>query len=77
MTVDLSLRSQNTFVLTLWLVFYFHLVSRTKAKIARRHNVLTEMFTITEEPAVLYGKVKFLTSPNSSRHHRKLLIFCR
>ena len=44
---------------------------------ARHHNFLTEMFTNTEKSALLYKKVKFLTSPNPSRHHRLLLIFCR
>ena len=44
---------------------------------ASHHSVLTEMFTITEKLALLYKKVKFLTSPNPSRHHRLLLIFCR
>ena len=39
------------------------------------HNVLTEIFTITKKSALLYEKVKFLTSPNPSRHHRLLLIF--
>ena len=51
-----------------------------KAKIvsvARHYNVLTGMFTITEKSALLYEKVKFLTRPNPSRHHRKLQIFCR
>ena len=43
--------------------------------VAWHHNVLTEMFTITEKSALLYEKVKFLTSPNPSRHHRQLLIF--
>ena len=41
------------------------------------HNVLTKTFTITEKPSLLYEKVKFLTSPNPSRHHRLLLIFSR
>ena len=41
--------------------------------IARHHNVLTEMFTITEKSALIYEKVKFLTSPNPSKHHRLLL----
>ena len=45
--------------------------------VARHHNVLTEMFTITEKSALLYEKVNFLTSPNPSRHHRLLLIFSR
>ena len=45
--------------------------------IAWHHNVLTEMFTITEKSALLYEKVKFLTRLNPSRHHRKLQIFCR
>ena len=45
--------------------------------LAWHHNVLTEMFTITEKSTRLYEKVKFLTSPYSSRHHRLLLIFCR
>ena len=45
--------------------------------IAWHHNVLTEMFTITEESSILYEKVKSLTSPNPSRHHRLLLIFYR
>ena len=45
--------------------------------LAWHHNVLTEMFTITEKSTLLYEKVKFLTSPYSSRHHRLLLIFCR
>ena len=45
--------------------------------IAWHHNVLTEMFTITELLSLLYEKVKFLTSPNPSRHHRLLLIFYR
>ena len=44
---------------------------------AWHHNVLTEIFTITKKSALLYEKVKFLTSPNPSRHHRLLLIFCR
>ena len=43
--------------------------------IAWHHNVLTEMFTITEKSALLYEKVKFLTSPNPSSHYRLLLIF--
>ena len=37
---------------------------------AWHHNDLTEMFTITEKPALLYEKVNFLTSLNPSRHHR-------
>ena len=41
------------------------------------HHVLPEMFTITEKPALLYKKDKFLSSPNPSRHHRLLLIICR
>ena len=41
--------------------------------IARHHNVLTEMFTITEKSALIYEKVKFLTGPNPSKHHRLLL----
>ena len=45
--------------------------------IAWHHNVLTEMFTITEKSAPLYEKVKFLTSLNPSRHHCLLLIFYR
>ena len=45
--------------------------------IAWHHNVLTEMFTITEKSALLYKKVKFLTTPNPSRHHCLLLLFCR
>ena len=45
--------------------------------IAWHHNVLTEMFTITEKSALLYEKVKFLTSPNPSGHHCLLPIFCR
>ena len=45
--------------------------------IAWHHNVLTEMFTNTEKSAFLSKKVKFLSSPNPSRHHRLLLIFCR
>ena len=45
--------------------------------IAWNHNILTEMFTITEKPALLYEKVIFLTSLNPSRHHRLLLVFCR
>ena len=45
--------------------------------IAWHHNVLTEMFTITGLLSLLYEKVKFLTSPNPSRHHRLLLIFYR
>ena len=40
-------------------------------------NVLNEMFTIREKPVLLHEKVKLLTSPNSSRHHRLLLIFGR
>ena len=43
--------------------------------IAWHHNDLTEMFTITEKLSLLYEKVKFLTSPNPSRHNRLLLIF--
>ena len=45
--------------------------------IAWHHNVLTEMFTITEKSSLLYEKVNVLISPNPSRHHRLLLIFCR
>ena len=45
--------------------------------IAWHHNVLTEMFTITEKSALLYEKVKFLISPNPSGHHCLLPIFCR
>ena len=45
--------------------------------VACHHSVLTEMFTITEKSALLYKKVKFLTSPNPSMHRRLLLIFCR
>ena len=51
-----------------------------KAKIvsvAWHYNVLTGMFTITEKSALLYKKVKFLISPNPSRHHRLLLVFRR
>ena len=40
-------------------------------------NLLAEMFTITEKSALLYEKVKFLTSTKRSSHHRLLLIFCR
>ena len=47
------------------------------ALIAWHHNVLTQMFTITEKSALLYKKDKFLTRPNPSRHHRLPLIFCR
>ena len=43
--------------------------------IAWHHTVLTEMFTITEKLSLLYEKVKFLNSPNPSRHNRLLLIF--
>ena len=43
--------------------------------VAWHHNVLTEMFTIAEKSALLYKKVKFLTSPNTSRRHRLLLVF--
>ena len=43
--------------------------------IAWHHNVLTEIFTITEESALLYEKVTFLTRSNPSRHHRLQLIF--
>ena len=32
--------------------------------IAWHHNVLTEIFTITEKSTLLYEKVKFLTSPD-------------
>ena len=39
------------------------------------HYVLTEVFTITGKSALLCEKVKFLTNPNSSRHHRLVLIF--
>ena len=45
--------------------------------IAWHHNVLTEMFTSTEEPSLLYEKAKFLTRPNPSKHNRLLLIFYR
>ena len=41
------------------------------------HHILTELFTITEKSALLYENVKFLTSPNPSRHHCLLLIFCK
>ena len=41
--------------------------------IAWHHNVLTEMFTNTEKSAILYKKVKFLTSPNPNRNPRLLL----
>ena len=54
--------------------------SKKKSKIvsiAWHHNVLTEMFFITEKSALLFEKVKYLTSPNPSRHHRLPLIFCR
>ena len=40
------------------------------------HHVLTEMFTITEKPSLLFEKVK-LTSPNPSRHDCLPLIFYR
>ena len=52
-------------------------IKNAKVSIAWHHNVLTEMFTITEKSALLYEKVTFLTSPNPSTHHRLLLIFCR
>ena len=42
--------------------------------IAWRHNILTEMFTITEKSALLCEKVNFLTSPNPTSYHRLLLI---
>ena len=45
--------------------------------VAWHHNVLAEMFTITEKSTLLHEKVKFLTSPNPSRYHRLLLIFYR
>ena len=45
--------------------------------VAWHHNVLAEMFTITEKSTLLHEKVKFLTSPNRSRYHRLLLIFYR
>ena len=45
--------------------------------IAWNHNVLIKMFTITEKSALLYEKVKLLTSPNSIRHHCLQLIFRR
>ena len=45
--------------------------------VAWHHNVLTEMFTITEKSALLHEKDKFLTSPNPSRYHCLLLIFYR
>ena len=41
--------------------------------IAWHHNVLTEMFTNKEKSAILYKKVKFLTSPNPNRNPRLLL----
>ena len=44
---------------------------------AWHHNVLTEMFTITEKSALLYEKFKFLTSSNPSTHYRLLLMFCK
>ena len=47
------------------------------ASIAWHHNVLTEMFTITEKPALLFQKIKFLASPNPSRRNHLLLFFCR
>ena len=43
--------------------------------ISWHHNVLIEIFTITEKSALLYEKVKFLTGPDPIRHHRLLLIF--
>ena len=42
--------------------------------IACYHNVLTEMFTITETSALSYEEVKYLTSPNPSRDHCLLLL---
>ena len=45
--------------------------------IALHHNVLTEMFTITQKSALLCEKVKLLTSLSLGRHHRLLLIFRR
>ena len=47
------------------------------AWIAERHNVLTEMFAITERLAQLYKNVKLLTSLNPSRYHHLILMFCR
>ena len=41
--------------------------------IAWHHNVLTEMFTNKEKSAILYKKVKVLTSPNPNRNPRLLL----
>ena len=41
------------------------------------HHVLIKMFTITKKSALLYEKVKLLTSPNSIRHHCLQLIFRR
>ena len=43
--------------------------------IAWHHNVLTEIFTITEKSALLYEKVKYLTSLHLSGHHHLLQIF--
>ena len=45
-----------------------------------KHDViifLTETFTFTEKPAVLYLKLKFLTRSNSSKYHQMFPTFCR
>ena len=52
-------------------------IKNAKISVAWHHNVLTEMLTITEKSALLYKKVKFLTSPNPTSHHHLLLIFSR
>ena len=52
-----------------------HLKNSKIVSMSWRHIVLTEMFTITQKSALLYEKVKFLTSLNPSRHPPLLLIF--
>ena len=51
MTVDLSLRSHNTFVLVIVLF--------SSSYLAWRHNILRKMFIIMGKWALLHEKVKF------------------
>ena len=70
LTFDLGLRLSDILVSDLFLPSLIDQV-----KIAWSHNVLTEVFNIAEKSALFYEKVKFLTSPHSSRYHRLLPFF--
>ena len=62
------IKVSDNFAIKFWLIVYFHLVKLSKPKLWH-HNVLTERFTITKKPAILWKRIKFLTNSSSCRYH--------